>query len=106
MIANAAQNNRSPVPERPVLPGRCLGRRTAVRLFQGMIDHPSVRQPFTYRLRHRLHPCLPGPAGELVAGGQGVGVLGTQDSLLDGQQGGEQVAGADRIPPLTRGAEG
>ncbi len=51
-------------------------------------------------------PCLPGPAGELVAGGQGVGVLGTQDSLLDGQQGGEQVAGADRIPPLTRGAEG
>ena len=33
-----------------------------------------------------------------MAGGQGVGVLGAQDPLADGQQGGELVAGPSRIP--------
>ena len=43
---------------------------------------------------------LPGPVGEVVAGGQGVGVLGAQDPFVDGQQGGELVAGPGRIPGL------
>ena len=45
-------------------------------------------------------PRLPGPVGELVAGGQGVGVLGALDPLADGQQGGELVAGPGRIPRI------
>ena len=45
-------------------------------------------------------PRLPGPAGELVAGGQGVRVLGALDPLADGQQGGTLVAGPGRIPRL------
>ena len=45
-------------------------------------------------------PRLPGPEGEVGAGGQGVGVLGAQDPLVDGQQGGELVAGPGRIPRL------
>ena len=45
-------------------------------------------------------PGLPGPAGEVVAGGEGVGVLGAQDPLADGQQGGVPVAGPGRIPRL------
>jgi hypothetical protein len=45
-------------------------------------------------------PRLPGPAGELVAGGQGVRVLGALDPLADGQQGGALVAGPGRIPRL------
>ena len=35
-----------------------------------------------------------------MAGGQGVGVLGAQDPLADGQQGGVLVAGPGRIPRL------
>jgi len=38
MIADAAQNNHSLVPERSIMAGRYLGRRAAVRLFQGMAD--------------------------------------------------------------------
>ena len=45
-------------------------------------------------------PRRPGPAGEVVAGGQGVRVLGAQHPLLDGQQRGELVAGPGRIPRL------
>ena len=43
-------------------------------------------------------PRLPGPVGEFGAGGQGAGVLGTQDPLADRQQGGELVAGVGGIP--------
>ena len=43
-------------------------------------------------------PRLPGPAGELVAGDQGVAVLGAGDPLADGQQGGVLVAGPGRVP--------
>jgi hypothetical protein len=39
-------------------------------------------------------PRLPGPAGEIVAGGQGVRVLGAEDPLLNGQQ-----RGAGRVCP-------
>ena len=44
---------------------------------------------------------LSGPAGELVEGVQGVGVLRAGDSLADGQQGGELVAGPGRISRLS-----
>ena len=43
-------------------------------------------------------PRLPGPDGEFMAGDQGVGVLGAQHPLDDGQQGRELVAGPGRIP--------
>ena len=36
---------------------------------------------------------LPGPEGEAVAGGQGVGMVGAENPLADGQQGGEPVTG-------------
>ena len=36
---------------------------------------------------------LAGPCGEAVAGGQGAGVLGARDPLVDGQQGCALVAG-------------
>ena len=36
---------------------------------------------------------LPGPVGEVSAGGQGVRVLGTRDPLADRQQRSEPVAG-------------
>ena len=42
-------------------------------------------------------PRLPGPAGELAAGTQGVRMLRAEDPLVDGQQRGEQVAGGGRI---------
>ena len=45
-------------------------------------------------------PRLPGPGGEVGAGGQGVGVLGAGDPLADGQQRGVLVAGPGRIPRL------
>ena len=45
---------------------------------------------------------LPGPVGEVGAGGQGVRVLGAQDPLADGQQRGVLVAGPGRIPRLAR----
>ena len=45
-------------------------------------------------------PRLPGPAGEFVTGGQGLGMLGAHDPLADGQQGGELVAGPGRVPRL------
>ena len=45
-------------------------------------------------------PASPVQRARFVAGGQGVGVLGAQDPLADGQQGGELVAGPGRIPRL------
>ena len=45
-------------------------------------------------------PRLPGPVGEVVTGGQGLGMLGPEDPLADGQQGGELVAGPGRVPRL------
>ena len=41
---------------------------------------------------------------ELVAGAHGARVLGAQDPLEDGKQGGELVAGPGRIPRLPRPA--
>src|SRR5580700_5133773 len=41
-----------------------------------------------------------GPVGEVVAGAQGVGVLGAGDPLADGQQGGVLVLGPGRVPRL------
>ena len=41
---------------------------------------------------------LPSPGGEPGASGQGVGVLGADYALHDGQQSGVQVAGPGRIP--------
>jgi hypothetical protein len=35
-----------------------------------------------------------------VAGGQGVGVIGAEDPLADGKQGGELVAGPGRVPRI------
>src|SRR5690242_2082438 len=43
---------------------------------------------------------LRSPVVEVVAGGQGLGVLGAQDPLADGQQRGVLVAGPGRIPRL------
>ena len=43
---------------------------------------------------------LPGPAGEVGAGGQGVRVLRAEDPLEHGQQRGELVPGPGRIPRL------
>ena len=43
-------------------------------------------------------PRLPGPAGKVVAGGQGVRVLGAQDPLADGQRRGELVAAPAASP--------
>jgi hypothetical protein len=43
-------------------------------------------------------PRDPGPAREVCAGSQGVGVFRAQDSLADREQGGELVTGAGRIP--------
>ena len=45
-------------------------------------------------------PRLPGPAGQVGAGGQRVGVLGAGDPLADRQQRGELVPGPGRIPRL------
>jgi hypothetical protein len=41
---------------------------------------------------------MPGPAGEVGAGVQGLGVLGAGDALADRQQRGELVAGLRPIP--------
>jgi len=41
---------------------------------------------------------LPGPGDEVAAGGQGFGVIGAQDPLLDGQQGSEPLPAPSRIP--------
>jgi len=43
-------------------------------------------------------PCLARPAGEVVAGRQGVRVFGAQHPLADGQQRGELVPRPGRIP--------
>jgi hypothetical protein len=48
---------------------------------------------------------MPGEAGEVDAGDQGFRMLGAQYPLADGQQRGEPVAGAGRIPRLA-GVEG
>ncbi len=45
-------------------------------------------------------PRLPGPVGEALADDQGPRVLGAQDTLDDGQQRGQLVAGPGRIPRL------
>ena len=45
-------------------------------------------------------PGLPGPVGDVVAGGQGVGVVGAEDPLLVGQQRGEQLQCAAGVPGL------
>jgi hypothetical protein len=45
-------------------------------------------------------PRLPGPVGEVAAGGQGVGVFGVQDPLADGEQGGVLAAGSGWVPGL------
>ena len=46
-------------------------------------------------------PRLPGPAGEVGADDQGVGMLGALDPLADRQQRGKLVAGPGRIPRLS-----
>ena len=43
-------------------------------------------------------PSLPGPVSEVPAGVQGVGVLGAESLLSDGELGGEQVTGPGRVP--------
>ena len=43
-------------------------------------------------------PGLPGPGGDVAAGGQGVGVVGAEDPLLVGQQRGGQVQCAAGVP--------
>jgi hypothetical protein len=48
----------------------------------------------------------PGPAGEVVPGGQGSGVLGARHLLDCGQQRGEQVAGGGRVFRLPTRAAG
>ncbi len=45
-------------------------------------------------------PRLPGPAGEVGAGGQGIRVLRAEDPLAHGQQRGELVPGRGRVPRL------
>ena len=65
---------------------------------------PSTRSmtgtgPCTGRGPRRI-PRLPGPLGEVVAGGQGVRVLGAEHPLEDGQQRGVLVAGRGRVPCL------
>jgi hypothetical protein len=47
--------------------------------------------------RTRSGSCSFGPIGEIAVSDQGVGVLGAQDPLMDGQLRGELVAGPGRI---------
>src|SRR5215472_13882858 len=76
-------------PSRPRLPPSSASSRDC--LGPPLAD-PAPLLPGTLILR------LPGPVGEVAAGGQGVRVPGAGHPLLDGQQRGELVPGPGRIP--------
>ena len=91
--------------------GRCHGllgrsRRRGWRRRRGCSGaprHAPARSQAAGRRRTgrgpRPHPPPPRPRGHAVTGSQCVGVLGAEDTVLDGLQGPELVAGRGRIPP-------